>query len=433
MPPKMEKPKELSIQAHMNIYRRALNACGIVTAKLTHLPRGCGARTAEMRGADSDQLSRMAGWARGSKNLSYTNDLPLEPMRALADFPVGGRGFFLARAIHEPPLPLAQQIFPWVDEQMKTVTDIAGRHFLRLLKYLRIVILQDAPLLQEKHPNHPIWTHTIFSKTPQYQAFAALVKKGIQRAVDPSTATLQQVVPDVASSIEACSNNLSSRIASLQSSVSDGFDNFNHSPPTWMEGHGQALEQITQRLGQMQAETAALRAIVAGVAQQEYGSDHKTLQDLLGKFTTAVPPPLQIASIAASTGNAVISTGTSSAAMNLDAPLSSTAPNGPVQVAIPSEYKLNRTLSSVIHVWEEYDQGFAGGPAVKSMDAVYKATWRKSTADRKYYSERRVFYDYIRKQITETDDGETIARRLEATRIEKGMSLNAFCQWLKTQ
>lgn len=72
--------------------------------------RVCSAREAEGKNVDADQLSRMAGWQTGAKNNCYTNDLPLQTLRALAEWPIIGGGFFLRRGLIEPGEELKSQV-----------------------------------------------------------------------------------------------------------------------------------------------------------------------------------------------------------------------------------------------------------------------------------------------------------------------------------
>lgn len=85
-------------------------------------------------------------------------------MRSMAGFGLEAGRFYLPRARHEPPGSLLQQIFPWVEEWEQRVLlfkqkkswdegglgqeDKALEGFLGLLKYLRVVLLQDMAVLQ---------------------------------------------------------------------------------------------------------------------------------------------------------------------------------------------------------------------------------------------------------------------------------------------
>ena len=51
----------------------------------------------------------------------------------------------------------------------------AAHASIKLLKFLRTVLLQDAALLKDRFPELSIWTQPVFS-SPAFQEFAAEVK-----------------------------------------------------------------------------------------------------------------------------------------------------------------------------------------------------------------------------------------------------------------
>jgi hypothetical protein len=76
--------------------------------------------------------------------------MPLEPIRALAGFEKERGSVFLSRAALAPPETLQLKIFPELEmweadldrREGSTAQDLAGRGFIKLLKYLRTVVLQ---------------------------------------------------------------------------------------------------------------------------------------------------------------------------------------------------------------------------------------------------------------------------------------------------
>jgi len=85
--------------------------------------------------------------------------------------------FYLPRANHVPPLTLQQQVFPWVEQWEERVRllrqgkvwseggldqeDLALEGFIKLIKYLRVVLLQDMAVLQASESLFPL----LFSTT----------------------------------------------------------------------------------------------------------------------------------------------------------------------------------------------------------------------------------------------------------------------------
>jgi hypothetical protein len=104
-------------------------------------------------------------WAREALVLSYLTGLPLQFMRSSAGWGMAPGSFFLPRASFEPPEALKKTVFPWIEEwegrvrlcklEGKTFAeggldqgDIALDCFMDLMKYLRVVLLQDLAVLQ---------------------------------------------------------------------------------------------------------------------------------------------------------------------------------------------------------------------------------------------------------------------------------------------
>ena len=83
-------------------------------------------------------------------------------MRAVAGFSQTPGNYYLKRGYAVPPDALVLKIWPWVDEALAMYergdikkVDLCGIEFLRLLKKLRVVSLQDtaAPVELEDYPD----------------------------------------------------------------------------------------------------------------------------------------------------------------------------------------------------------------------------------------------------------------------------------------
>ena len=90
------------------------------------------------------------------------NVVAWEAVRVLAGAPLEPKRYYLARGRLEPPEELQTLIFPLLEnslEQMNSSiqeagrdSEIAGKSFMKLLKHLRVVILQDAVFLSDEVP-----------------------------------------------------------------------------------------------------------------------------------------------------------------------------------------------------------------------------------------------------------------------------------------
>jgi hypothetical protein len=91
-------------------------------------------------------------------------------------------GFLMTlTALLEPPSELLQQIFPWVESEHvalnaraqdnRCLKDIALRQFLKLLLWLRTVLLQDAAVLYPLYPHSRLFSYQPFN-TKLFREFA---------------------------------------------------------------------------------------------------------------------------------------------------------------------------------------------------------------------------------------------------------------------
>ena len=76
--------------------------------------------------------------------------------------------------------------------------NLAPGAFLKLLEWLREMLLQDAVFLRESYPNHPIFQDPVFSCT-EFEAFAGKVRESCRQAQqDSHTTAIQKAIPVVA-------------------------------------------------------------------------------------------------------------------------------------------------------------------------------------------------------------------------------------------
>ena len=101
---------------------------------------------------------------------AYLSYLPRAFMRSIAGFPKEGKGYFLPRAREVPEEALCSKIWPETDVWLKRMEayhpgraenevarlDLAGSGFLRLLRALRVILLQDLVILHKQFPLHPL-------------------------------------------------------------------------------------------------------------------------------------------------------------------------------------------------------------------------------------------------------------------------------------
>ena len=93
--------------------------------------------------------------------------------------------------------------------------DLAGQGFLKLLKRLRIVVLQDSVLLRRRYPSHPIWQDPLFA-APEYREFAERVEVALADGEEPHLSLVERAYPLIASELQILSQTLASAEASIR-------------------------------------------------------------------------------------------------------------------------------------------------------------------------------------------------------------------------
>ncbi|RKK17798.1 hypothetical protein BFJ65_g8123 [Fusarium oxysporum f. sp. cepae] len=117
--------------------------------------------------------------------------LPRQFMRIVAGFSASPGDYFLARAAYEPPYVLQKQLWPWIEEWEPRFEacarrqcwaeggldddDLAADGFLKLMRRLRIVLLQDLAVLQPRYPSLPFFAYAPFNG-PEWDEFAVAVR-----------------------------------------------------------------------------------------------------------------------------------------------------------------------------------------------------------------------------------------------------------------
>lgn len=79
--------------------------------------------------------------------------------------------------------------------------DNAAKDFLLLLKYLRVVILQDAVIVKARLPHLPIWLESPFN-LPEFATFENELKEGITATPNPFQGSVASTAPDVARTLQ---------------------------------------------------------------------------------------------------------------------------------------------------------------------------------------------------------------------------------------
>jgi hypothetical protein len=200
-----DREQELSYPTQLQETWRVFGAAGLVASKKTHLPRRVGAQDAETHGTSLAQISQAGRWNQSVLCQAYLTHLPRQFMRVVAGFSASSGDYFLARAAHEPPYELQKQLWPWIEEWESRFEaracrrrwaqggldedDLAADGFLKLLRRLRVVLLQDLAVLQPRYPGLPFFAHAPFYG-PAWEGYALAVRSDIVPRGEPQSLLL---------------------------------------------------------------------------------------------------------------------------------------------------------------------------------------------------------------------------------------------------
>ena len=172
--------------------------------KATHAGRCYGAKNSRAHGATVGGTKALGGWnENGSFRNCYDRAFPVDALLGAASFNARKpEEYFLARdELREclmiqpfnitlltilpwagPPADVLAYLFPWVEAELAALEvrmsqsrlnrDIALKQFLRLLQWLRIVLVQDCALLYARYPACPMFRFAPFTY-PGFTTFSA--------------------------------------------------------------------------------------------------------------------------------------------------------------------------------------------------------------------------------------------------------------------
>jgi hypothetical protein len=378
-----DREQELSYPTQLQETWRIFGAAGLATSKKTHLPRRVGAQDAETHGTSLAQISQAGRWNQSVLCQAYLTHLPRQFMRIVAGFSASPGDYFLTRAAYEPPLALQKQLWPWIEEWEARFEararrlrwaeggldedDLAADGFLKLLRRLRTVLLQDLAVLQPRYPSLPFFKHAPFYG-PAWDAFAAAVQSSAAEAVDPPSLLIQRALPELSGVLE------STRSAVLQNS-----------------------RQLANQLQvQMQGIQGSLDALLQGKVPITFTGYFGARP---AEEAVPLPPPLPQ------------NTGIEAQARDL-----------PIVTALARVF-------TVQDVWKEWKEGLSGQPAVRALEEKWGSRWRPGNGVRVQFCRRKVIWDEVLARIAAGAAEEAAVAELE--RIRASRSLNRLVDDLK--
>jgi hypothetical protein len=398
-----DREQELSYPTQLQETWRIFGAAGLVSSKKTHLPRRVGAQDAETHGSSLAQISQAGRWNQSVLCQAYLTHLPRQFMRVVAGFSASAGDYFLARAAHDPPVMLQRQLWPWIEEweprfeaRARRLSwaqggldedDLAADGFLKLMRRLRIVLLQDLAVLQPRYPSLPFYAHAPFTG-PDWDAFALLVQAD-GAASAPQSLLLQRALPELSSVLE------STREAVLHNST-------------------RLANRLEVRLEGLQGQLVGVQGSLSSLLQGQvpvtftgYFGAPQAYAQVQAQAQAPMPIPM-------------------SGGLPLTA---SASPPGAAPTPGPPVYTELVKAYTVRDAWREWREGMAGRPAVQELEETWGSRWRPGNTVRVQFCRRKVLWDEVLARVARGKTEEEAVTELELLRA--GRSLNQLADELK--
>jgi hypothetical protein len=273
---------------------------------------------------------------------------------------------------------------------------LIGCNFLELLKYLRVVILQDAVFLMENEgfKYHYIFNNQIFT-SPEFINYANDLKQLVNITPVPQEIQLAQITPILAEGLQ----DLKKGQAQLGVMI-----NQQTSSQSIIQNSSSKIEEIAERVS---------KKVVKGVFLHlgrtlNLNSDNNSGDISFENISNTGDISFENISNTQTDNN-----------------------NSTTQVNETDTFVFNQTINSVILGYEEYKIGINGLPSIKFMDAS-GVEWRREPSIKQFYLRRKSLWLTIEK-LKDEGESETQALLLLTNLMESTgkKKLRGFCDFLK--
>jgi hypothetical protein len=350
----------------------AFVACGIASKSKTHQGRGSAVRLAELLGVPEFDLRALGRWNVTAMEGCYLSRLPRKAMRALAGFSPDQNNFFLPRDINVPD-SLLSKIFPLVEQYQDAWSakaprnrDLATAGFLKLLKYLRIVLLQDSISMIDLYPNLKIWKTPVF-QGEEYLRWKQNAVKEVERTQTPMNLSLQEAMPHLSQLIK--------------------------------DQHFEVIQRLSQQLHESRSPHSA----IINTMSEEVTQTKSMLQQLCdgsARVRIEFPNTNHGGAISALSGKSPfnnvsgvgisISSGESAVNVSRVGVAHTSETND-----LPVQMGMGRGVVTVRKLWSEWNVGLVGKLPIREMEKKYGTRWRQTPGESKFFCRRKKIIDAI--------------------------------------
>jgi hypothetical protein len=305
-------------------------------------------------------------------------------------------------------------VYPALDTWIRKKDDgaihdgLTTEQFIEVLKFLRVVFLQDAAIMIDRRPKDRIWKHRIFQMV-FFIRFKEEVMAAITDLPRPQELVLHDVMPHLIDLQKAQHQTVMSALAVQSQQLSK-------------------MSQDSSSIGN------AIKDIFTGRTPVRLNSDHpgfRVSTNVTNEGASTSTCQFQFMDSGQpyegtdnfNTGESVI---TSMEVSDSQHPQVSTISN---DSSIMSHYKMSRFLTTVQDVWREWSVGLGPNPAVSAMEKTWGTRWRSNPTESRFFNRRKVIVDEIGRLVSteEVNNFDEAIRKLENRRRANDESLN----WLQ--
>jgi hypothetical protein len=420
------REQELSYTTQLREIYKVLGIVGLTTAEKTRLPRCTGAQSAEIHGTSLTQITQEGRWNQSVLYQAYLTHLPREFMKIVSGFSSSEGDCFLARALFKPPSSLQSKIWPWIEEWEARFDararhqrweqggldddDLAGDGFLKLMRHLRVVLLQDLATLQPRFPQLAFFQHEPFYG-PDWDTYAISVQTAVRETPDSPSLLLQKALPELCTILENMRTNL---LATHQQTSQ------------WL------FTQLANRLASQEdqnarkIETSRPNITINGAVNILLPDGGTVVGGQLPRPALAPAVVVSISGPEPSPRPAFIWQAPISTAESTEPTATATSPSDSLMPRVTSL----TTVYTVEDLWRQWKEGLPGEPApVRDLEDRYGSRWRPDNKVRVQFCRRKVIWDEILRLIRSGKSEAEAVRAVEALRA--GQSLNRFIDILK--
>ncbi len=351
--------------------------------------------------------------------------------------------FFLSQVKVESSLFLVQALWSWIDHWLtwfsdfssnasyendkslldkllldtveKNRFDMTAQDFLRLLKKLCIVILQNSIIYHWEFSAHFLWKDSLFIRD-DYLMFANEVELFLLNVEKLNELYIRSVVSDIVNRISMTSENI---VQSIQH-------------------HNSCNHQILKSLHDRMKNFFAEKFFVILHNSAAFLSDIVALSQLMLRFSYENNFDFNVASsqlslqslyeVDLSLNNLQRSKAASYEGISdAQASQASLSLNSNV---VPSEHHICWTVSMISDLWREWMLDWDFVSVIQALKTMYEAKWRLSQQEKVFFDWRKVIINEIHWQTQLNQFSDAVVKELKLVRRRLKVSLHELWSWL---